>query len=114
MSEIDLPAGIVVLLVADGTDHAQYRDHGVGADYIDERQYFRLIDKSHRKDAHVEEHEPYQQEPFAADHVLGVRYVVEKVSRAVIDERYADADSEHLERDVGHEYKGDRAFDRKK
>lgn len=58
--------------------------------------------------------EYYQQEPFAADHVLGVRYVVEKVSRAVIDERYADADSEHLERDVGHEYKGDRAFDRKK
>ena len=85
LCQMELPRGIAVFLVADGADQAEHCSDEMRGDYVDQREPLCPVVDRGNENAHVEHYDAYQEEPFAADHVLRVGEVIDDVFDAIVD-----------------------------
>jgi len=104
LGEVDLPGRIAVLFVSDSADDVKDGCDEVRAGNIYDHDGSGLVDQHRCKGTQVKQDEPDQKEPFAADHVLRMSYVVNQVFDAVKREHTGDSDRDQLKGNLRHQH----------
>ena len=113
LCQIDLPARVAVFFIADRTDQIQSCRNDVAPDDIYDHDRLSLVEKCSCESTHIEKDKPDEQDPFAADHVIGVSQIVDDIAEAFIGEHQTDSDSDQFECTFGNDHQEQGSVDRK-